>query len=266
VSPAHRRTSLRLYERRYALMILFLRQPPPLQGRGCSCSRVRAISLCRGRRHANFVEAFGRRAGRKEGGYGCAWCEARDYEWDEGGGVSFPLGGGTHSRGCCSELRALKYDILGKPRSRATSFLLLSTTVHRSVRIPSLRWERNSSERSLSRDIFDIFFFGSSLRPPLYRLVFDNKTPFKLDDRRVLVTTLPVLTAPFFFISPFFPSLASHSNNTYRHNATTVPRGSRTLSFSNFLLVVPLCLHLPLLNHHHRRPRGHRYYTKLRHS
>jgi hypothetical protein len=27
-------------------------------------------------------------------------------------------GGGAHSRGCCSELRALKHDILGQPRSR----------------------------------------------------------------------------------------------------------------------------------------------------
>src|SRR6266852_4888405 len=57
---------------------------------------------------AYFRRNAGRRAGREEGGYGCAWCEARVYGWDEGGDVSVFLGGGAHSRGCCAELRALK--------------------------------------------------------------------------------------------------------------------------------------------------------------
>jgi hypothetical protein len=37
-------------------------------------------------------------------------------------------------------------------------------------------------------------------------------------------------------------------------------------SHFRLFLVVPLCLHLSLFNHHHGHLRGHRSYTKLRHT
>jgi hypothetical protein len=94
--------------------------------------------------------------------------------------------------------------------------------------------------------------------------VFDNKAPFKLDDLRVPIPILAVLTASFFLFPFFFIFRLSLSNNTYRHNASTT-RQLYALAFHLFL-VVPLCLHLPLFDHHHQYPRGRRYYTKLRQS
>ena len=124
---------------------------------------------------------------------------------------------------------------------------------------------RNSSpatERPSSRDLVDYFpfflsfllapYLMSSSPSPCARQQFPSSLTIYASQSKTFLPSLP---------HSFFSPLFSTSCLTLSNNTTLLPRGTCTLSFSS-LFSLPFMLTTFLSYHHHRQPRGRRYYTK----
>ena len=118
-----------------------------------------------------------------------------------------------------------------------------------------------ASERPRSCDLLIILRLISFISRPHHRLVFDNKTTFELANTRL--STRPNHTplrlhCPLSLILPFFSSSRLTLSNKHlltqrRHHEAAVRSFSSHFSFPFMHSFI----------HHHRHPRGRRYYTNL---
>ncbi len=123
----------------------------------------------------------------------------------------------------------------------------------------------NMNLSSLSKCLLFLFFFLS--RVLIIASCSTTKRPSKLatqDNLRILITVLSAFTALFssYFLS--FPPLVLHSRTMLADTKTKtlLPRGSRTLPHLSLFSFPFISFTSPLLNHHHRHPRGRHYETQ----